>query len=149
MTGEPTHTLYHIKLNTRTQIINYCLKGKVSIVLLFQLHSTGYTIVWINNCLKSTSVIYVVTMKLTDKLQYERKPHKPPPNWHLLLSAKINGTQKSMLSMKNTLYLPRYAIRHLLDWIIIKQEKKLNKINPVALATVNLHLTEGITQSIR
>jgi len=36
---------------TPCSCINDCLKGEVSIVLCFQLYSTFYTAIWINNCL--------------------------------------------------------------------------------------------------
>jgi len=52
--------------------------------------------------------------------------HVLPPNQHLSLSAKMNGTQRSILgnSLKNALHVLRYAKRHLLGWSNVKQQKK-------------------------
>jgi len=52
-------------------IINYCLKSEISVTFHFQPGSTHYTAVWINNCLKNTSVNKVAT---TNDFRYERKP---------------------------------------------------------------------------
>ena len=43
---------------------------EVSIALLCQLYLTRYSAVQIKNCLKSTSVIKVATMKSTDNFRY-------------------------------------------------------------------------------
>ena len=77
--------------------INYCLKSEVSIILHCQLCSTHYTAVQIKNCLKSTSAIKVATMKNTDDFHYKTSHHVLPPNRQLLLSAKMNGTQRRTL----------------------------------------------------
>ena len=46
---------------------------EVSIALLCQLCSTRYTAVRIKNCLKSTSVIKVTTMEITDNFRYAKE----------------------------------------------------------------------------
>jgi len=46
---------------------------EVSIALLCQLCSTHYTAVQIKNCLKSTSLIKVATMKNTDDFRYAKE----------------------------------------------------------------------------
>jgi len=46
---------------------------EVSIALLYQLCSIHYTAVRIKNCLKSTSVIKVATMKSTDDFHYAKE----------------------------------------------------------------------------
>jgi len=112
----------------------YCLKGKVFIVLCFQLCFTHYTAVQINNCLERTyaikvatmkfmhypcapgillskgeisitqqyinnclirtSAIKIASMKITDTFSYEKKPSS---NRQFLLSAKMIGTQNSLV----------------------------------------------------
>ena len=66
----------HTKRNSaaRPNYINYRLKSEVSITLCCRLCSTGYTAVRIKNCLKSTSVIKIATMKIMDDFRYEGKP---------------------------------------------------------------------------
>ena len=96
--------------------INYHLKSEVSITLHCQLCSTRYTALQIKNCSKSTSAIKAATMKNMDDFRYEGKPSyatTKPPNRHLFLSAKMNGTQRrTLVPMKNALYVLRYAKSH-------------------------------------
>jgi len=66
-------------------------------MLGYQLCSTHYVAVQINNCLKRTFVIKVATMKITDDLM-ETTTYLPL-NWHFLWWTKINGAQRrAMLS---------------------------------------------------
>ena len=76
---------------------SYHLKSEVSIMLRCWLCSTRYTAVRIKNCLKSTSTIKIATMKNTNNFRYEGKPSCDTPKSTLLLSAKMNGTQKRTL----------------------------------------------------
>jgi len=59
-------------------------------------------------------------------------------NWYL---AKMNGTDAGK-SMKNALYILLYAKRHLSGWSVVKQQK----MRPIALAIIELCLSEGINQ---
>ena len=71
----------------------------ISISLLCQLYSTRYTAVRVKNCLKSTSVIKVDTMKNMDDFCYAGKGrhHVHPPNQRFSLSSQIGGTQRRAL----------------------------------------------------
>ena len=95
--------------------INYCLKSEVSITLRFRLCSTHYTAVRIKNCLKSTSAIKIVTMKNTDDFCYEGKPSYVTAKSTLFAVSKDEWDTKEDTgkSMKNALYILRYAKRHL------------------------------------
>jgi len=76
--------------------INYHLKSEVSIKLHGKLPLHSSTI----RCYsKSTSVIKLATMKNTDDFHYAKEAimWPVPPNRHLLLSAKMNGTQRRTL----------------------------------------------------
>ena len=53
----------------------------------------------------------------------QRKPSRATPNRHLLLSAKVNGTQKRTLA-ECIVYILRYATRHLSGWSNIEKQKK-------------------------
>ena len=123
--------------------INY-LKSEVSIALCCRLCSTHYTAVRIKNCSKSTFAIKIVTMKNTDDFCYEGKHHVIPPNWHLLLSAKMNGTQRrTLVSLwrMHCMYcsMPKGTCR-------AEAMPNSKKIKPVALAIIELRLSEGISQ---
>ena len=59
------------------------------------------------------------------------------PNGHFSLSAKMNGTQKR--NMKNALYMPKGTCR-------AEATSNTEKIKPVALAVIELRLSEGISQ---
>jgi len=70
------------------------MKSEVFEILRFQPCSTHYTVAKINNCLKIFFVIKVTTMKNTDNFCCERKQSFATTKSTLLLSAKMNGTQK-------------------------------------------------------
>ena len=103
--------------------INYCLKSEVSITLCCQLCSTHYTAVQIKNCLKSTSAIKIATMKNTDDFQYEGKPSRATAKSTPFTVSKDEWDRKEDTgkSMKNALYILRYAKRHLLGQSDVKQ----------------------------
>ena len=95
MTGEPTHTASKKEIALRASAINYHLKSEVSIMLHCQLCSTCCTALQIKNCSKNTSVIKVATMKNMGQFPLQREAimrYLLPNHWHLLLSAKVNGT---------------------------------------------------------
>ena len=96
--------------------INYHLKSEVSITLRCQLCSTWYTAVRIKNCLKSTSAIKIATMTNTDNFRYrEGKPSCAIAKSTLFAVSKDEWDTKEDTgkSMKNELYILRYAKRHL------------------------------------
>ena len=100
----------------RPSYINYCLKSEVSIMLRCWLCSTRYTAVQIKNCLKSTSTfITIATMKNTDNFRYEGKPSCAIAKSTLFAVSKDEWDTKEDTgkSMKNALYILRYAKRHL------------------------------------
>ena len=96
--------------------INYHLKSEVSITLRCRLCSTHYTAVQIKNYLKSTSAIKIATMKNTDNFCYEGKPSRATAKSTLFVVSKDEWDTKEDTgkSMKNALYVLRYAKRHLL-----------------------------------
>ena len=95
--------------------INYRLKSEVSITLCCRLRSTCYTAVRIKNCLKSTSAIKIATMKNTDDFRFERKPSRAIAKSTPFPVSKDEWDTKEDTgkSMKNALYILRYAKRHL------------------------------------
>ena len=95
--------------------INYCLKNEVSITLLCWLCSTCCTAVQIKNCLKSTSAIKIATMKNMDNFCYGGKPSCATTKLTLFAVSKDEWDTKEDTgkSMKNALYVLRYAKRHL------------------------------------
>ena len=103
--------------------INYCLKSEVSITLRCRLCSTYYTTVRIKNCLKSTSAIKIATVKNTDDFRFEEKPlcahakSTPFP----VSKDEWNTKKDTGKSMKNALYILRYAKRHLLGRSDVEQ----------------------------
>ena len=98
----------------RPNYINYRLKSEVSITLRC-LCSTRYTAVRMKNCLKSTSPIKIATMKNMDDFQYEGKPSCATSKSTLFAVSKDEWDTKEDTgkSMKNVLYVLRYAKRHL------------------------------------
>ena len=110
MNGEPMRTAS--KERNGTPAINYHLKSEVSITLRCQLCSTHYTALRIKNCLKSTSTIKEVTIKYTDDFRYKGKPSCTTAK--LTPFTKMNWDTKGGpdKSMKNVLYVLRYAKRH-------------------------------------
>ena len=95
--------------------INYSLKSEVSITLHCRLHSTRYTAVRIKNCLKSTSAIKIATMKNTDDFRFEGKPSSACAKSTPFPVSKDEWDRKEDIgkSMKNALYVLRYAKTHL------------------------------------
>ena len=101
---------------TQPSYINYCLKSEVSITLRCGLCSIHYTAVRIKNCLKSTSVIKIATMKIRT-ISVMKGSH------HVLCTTKStlfvvskdewNTKEDTGKSMKNALYVLWYAKRHL------------------------------------
>ena len=95
--------------------INYRLKSEVSIALCCRLCSTSYTAVWIKNCSKSTSAIKIATMTNADNFRYEKKPSRAIAKSTLFAVSKDewNTKEDTGKSMKNALYVLRYAKMHL------------------------------------
>ena len=94
---------------------NYRLKSEVSIMLCCRLCSTRYTAIRIKNCLKSTSAIKIATMKNTDDFCFEGKPSRARTKLTPFPVSKDEWDTKKDTgkSMKNALYVLRYAKRHL------------------------------------
>ena len=107
--------------------INYHLKSEVSITLHCRLCSTCYTAVRIKNCLKSTSTIKIATMTNTDDFRscfrYEGKPSRANAKLTLFAVSKDEWVTKEDTgkSIKNALYVLRYAKRHLLGQSDVEQ----------------------------
>ena len=123
--------------------INYHL---VSITLCCQLCSTRYTKVQTENCSKSTSTIKTTaTMKNTDDFCYEGKPLRAITKSTLFAVNKDEWDTKEDTgkSMKSALYILHYTKRHLSAEATSNSEK----IKPVSLAIIALHLSGGISQS--
>ena len=142
----PAIHAYRIK-RARPSYINYYLKSEVSITLRCQLCSTRYTAVWIKNYSKSTAAIKVPNVKNTDNFRYEGKPSRATANHHFSLSAKMNGTQRRTLVSPWRMHcmycgMPKGTSR-------TEATSNSEKIKPVALAVIKLHLSaEGISQWI-
>ena len=100
---------------TRPNHINYCLKSEVSVMLRCRLCSTHYTAERIKNCFKSTSAIKIATMKNTDDFRFEGKPSRARTKSTPFPVSKDEWDTKEDTgkSMKNALYVLRYAKRHL------------------------------------
>ena len=100
--------------------INYHLTGEVSIMFCCRLCSTHYTAVQIKNCLNSTSAIKIATMKNTDYFRYEGEAIMC---YHQITVSKDEWDTKEDTgkSMKNALYVLRYAKRHLLGQSDVEQ----------------------------
>ena len=124
----------------------YHLKSEVSITLHCQLRSTRYIAAKIKNCLKSTSAIKLATMKTTDNFHYEGKPSRSTTKSLFAISKNEWDTKVDTGKfMKNTLYVLRYAKRHLLG----RSKSNSEKIKPVALAITELRLSESISRVSR
>ena len=137
MTGEPTHTASEMAPHTPAISIivwkvNYPLRFIVSYVQPAR----------IKNCSKSTSAIKIATMKNTDNFRYAKGSHHVlPPNRHLSLSAKMNGTQRRTLVSPRRMHcmycgMPKGTSR-------AEVTSNSEKIKPVALAVIKLHLSEA------
>ena len=100
----------------RPNYINYRLKSEVSTTLRCRLCSTHYTAVQIKNCLKSNSTFKIATMKNTDDFCYEGKPSRAITKSTLFTVSKDewDTNEDTGKSMKDALYVLRYAKRHLL-----------------------------------
>ena len=85
--------------------------------------STRYTAVRIKNCLKSTPAIKIATMTNTDNFRYEGKPSRAIAKSTLFTVSKDEWDTKEDAgkSMKNALYVLRYAKRHLLGSSDVEQ----------------------------
>ena len=107
----------------RPNHINYRLKSEVSITLRYRLCSTHYIAVRIKNCMKSTSAIKIATMKNTDNFHFERKPSRATAKLTPFPVSKDEWDTKEDTgkSMKNALYILRYAKRHLSGRSDVKQ----------------------------
>jgi len=86
---------------------------EVSITLRCQLCSTRYTAVQIKNCLKSTSVIKVATMKILTIFVTQRKLSCATTKLKLFIVSKdeCNTKEDTGKSLKNTLHVLWYAKR--------------------------------------
>ena len=91
------------------------LKSEVFITLRCQLCSTCYTAVRIKNCSKSTSAIKITTVKNMDNFHYKGKPSYATAKSTPFAVSKYewNTKEDTGKSMKNALYVLRYAKRHL------------------------------------
>ena len=103
--------------------INCHLKSEISITLHCWLCSTHYTAVRIKNCLKSTSTFKIATMKNRDDFRYEGEPSRATTKLTLFAVSKDEWDRKENTgkSMKNALYVLRYAKRHLLGQSDVEQ----------------------------
>ena len=95
--------------------INYCLKSELSIMFHCRLCSTRYTVVGMKNSSKSTSTIKIAGMKNTNNFHYEGKPSCATTKLTLFTVTKDEWDTKKDTgkSMKNVLYVLRYAKRNL------------------------------------
>ena len=116
------------------------------IMLCCLLCLTHYTTLQIKNCSKSTSEIKIATTKHTDNFHYEGKPSCATTKSTLFTVSKDEWDIKEDTgkSMKNALYIWRYAKRH--QWA--KATSNSEKIKPVALAVIKISLSECISQSV-
>ena len=121
--------------------INYRLKSEVSITLLCQLFSTHYTAIWIKTQLKSTSVIKVAIGGFP--LRTQKKPSRTTTKLTLLLSAKMNGTQRRTLLSPWRMHctycsMPKGTSQ-------AEAMSNSEKIKLIVLAVIELCLSEGIS----
>ena len=107
----------------RPNFINYHLKSEVSIMLRCRLCSTRYTVIRIKNCLKSAFAIKIAIMKNTDDFRFEGKPSRARTKSTPFPVSKDEWYTKEDTgkSMKNALYVLRYAKRHLLGRSDVEQ----------------------------
>ena len=104
-------------------INNYRLKSEVSSTLRCRPCSTRYTVVQIKNCLKNASAIKIATMTNTDDFLYEGKPSRAITKSTPFAVSKDEWDTKEDTgkSMKNALYILRYAKRQLLGRSDVEQ----------------------------
>ena len=114
MTGEPMYTASKMVL---------CAPVEESITLRCRLFSTCFTAVQIKNCLKTTSAIKVATIKNTNDFRYKGKPSCTTTKLTLFAVSKDewDTMEDTGKSMKNALYVLRYAKRHFLSRSDVKQ----------------------------
>ena len=130
-----------------TRAINYHLKSEVSITLHYQLCSTHYTTLQIKNCLKSTSTIKVATTKIrTISVIMRGSHHMLLPNLHLLLSAKMNGKQRRTLASPRRMHCTYCGMPR--GTCLAEVMSNSNKVKSIAIVVIELHLSEGISQSV-
>ena len=98
------------------QLYKSSSESEVSITLRCWLCSTCYTAVRLKNCSKSISAMKTATIKNTDNFHYEWKPSCAIAKSTLFAVSKDEWDTKEDTgkSMKNALYILRYAKRHLL-----------------------------------
>ena len=111
----PEAPLQSKEMVLRPNFINYRLKSEVSITLRCRLCSTRYTAIRIKNCLKNAFAIKIATMKNTDDFHFEGKlSHARTKSTPFPVSKDEWDTKEDTgKSMKNALYILRYAKRHL------------------------------------
>jgi len=100
------------------QYSNYHLKNKIAITLLFQL------LVLIEKYLKSNCIIKIASMKNIENFpSQKRKPLCATTKSKLFTVSKgeWNTKEGTRKSLKNALYVLRYAKRHLLGGSNVKQ----------------------------
>ena len=122
--------------------INYRLKSEVSIMFHYRLplHSSmNQELLEKHLCNQNSHY------ENMDDFHYKGKPSRATTKSTLYAVSKDECYTKEDTgkSMKNALYVLQYAKRHLLD-----QSVKQKKIKPVALAVIELRLSEGISQSV-
>ena len=108
---------------THPSYINYHLKNEASITLRCRLCSTRYTAVRIKNCSKSTSAIKTATNKDTDDFRYKGKLSHAIAKSTIFAVSKDGWDTKENTgkSMKNALYVLRYAKSHMLRRSDVRQ----------------------------
>jgi len=110
---------------------SYCLRPKHPLPFC-QLCLICYTAVQIKNCLKSTSVIKVVTMKSTDDFLSCKGSHHVATTkltFFTVSKDKWNTKEDTGKSLKNTLHVLRCTSR-------AEATSNSEKIKPVALAVI-------------
>jgi len=116
--------------NNRTACPTYVFLSSEKKMLRYQPCSTHYAAVRINNCLKTTFVIKVATMKIMDDLM--EAITCLPLNWHFSWWTKMNGTQRrDVLSPWRTHCIYRGMEK---GTSLAKATSNSEKIRPVALA---------------
>ena len=89
------------------------------------------------------SAIKIATMTNTDDFHYEGKPSRANAKSTLFAVSKDEWDTKedTVKSMKNALYMPKGTCQ-------AKATSNSEKIKPIALAAIELRLSEGIRQSV-
>ena len=118
----------------------------ISIMLRCQLCSTRYTAVQIKNCSKSTSTIKVATIKKYRWFLFRRETIICYRQIDTSLSAKMNGTQRRTLVSSWRMHCMCCGMPKGTFWAKVTLNSE--KIKLVALAVIELRLSEGISQSV-